>query len=233
MRSRPPKHQLSQNFLHDSRLVNTLVERMAIGPDECVVEIGPGRGIITHELLQRAAVVVAIERDIDLATKLREKFKQHKNFVLIAGDFVESQLPLSRYRVVANTAFEIAGVVIKKLLDSPHPPTRCDLVLRRAAAYRWAGLRRSTARSIIRSPWWEYALLHEFNGGDFQPPTRVRTVLMSFTARTTPLLQRAARHQFEQYVLQMFANSPKNKLQQLRSRSIAGWVEAFRSRNRS
>ena len=69
-----PSIRYAQNFLHDWRLVERLLDRAAIGPGDLVYEIGPGHGAITERLARRCRAVVAIEKDAWLAARLRKRF---------------------------------------------------------------------------------------------------------------------------------------------------------------
>ena len=73
---------LSQNFLHSRKLVTSLVGSSSITKKDIVVEIGPGKGIITQVLLERAGTVLAVELDPELHAFVQEKFQDKKNFIL-------------------------------------------------------------------------------------------------------------------------------------------------------
>lgn len=81
-----PKHALGQNFLIDQNLVRKLVDDAGVGAGDVVLEIGPGTGTLTDELVARGCVVIACELDTNLAAHLRERFAGAGNFTLIEGD---------------------------------------------------------------------------------------------------------------------------------------------------
>ncbi|MBU6412284.1 MAG: ribosomal RNA small subunit methyltransferase A [Planctomycetes bacterium] len=81
-----PKHALGQNFLIDQNLVRKLVDDAGVGAGDVVLEIGPGTGTLTDELVARGCVVIACELDANLAAHLRERFAGAGNFTLIEGD---------------------------------------------------------------------------------------------------------------------------------------------------
>src|SRR4051812_35986712 len=70
-----PRHALGQNFLIDHNLIKKLVDAANVSPGDTILEVGPGTGTLTEELLSRGAHVVACELDKGLATLLREHFK--------------------------------------------------------------------------------------------------------------------------------------------------------------
>ncbi len=82
----------SQNFIRRPELVRELLELAQIGPNDLVIEIGPGKGMITRELLKRAKHVIAVERDPKFTEELSLLTTQ-SNFQLIISDFLEWRLP--------------------------------------------------------------------------------------------------------------------------------------------
>src|SRR4051794_9477169 len=81
-----PRHRFGQNFMIDQNLVRLVAEAGELTPADWVIEVGPGTGTLTEELLARAGRVIAVEIDRDLAGMLRERFADRANFSLIEGD---------------------------------------------------------------------------------------------------------------------------------------------------
>src|SRR5438094_3857448 len=82
-----PRHRFGQNFMIDQNLVRLVADAGEISAGDVVIEVGPGTGTLTEELLSRgAARVVAVEIDRDLAAVLRERFAGNERFSLIEGD---------------------------------------------------------------------------------------------------------------------------------------------------
>src|SRR3954447_4385430 len=75
-----PRHRFGQNFMIDQNLVRLVADAGMIGTEDVVVEVGPGTGTLTEELLSRANRVVAVEIDRDLAKLLRERFALNPKF---------------------------------------------------------------------------------------------------------------------------------------------------------
>lgn len=94
-----------QNFLTSGRAVRRLLDAAAIGQQDLVVEIGPGRGHITRELLLRCGRLLAAELDPALCRRLTERFGGQPNFRLYQGDFLQMPLPKEPYKVFANIPF--------------------------------------------------------------------------------------------------------------------------------
>src|SRR6188472_2187687 len=81
-----PRHRFGQNFMVDQNLVRLVADAGKIAPGDVVIEVGPGTGTLTEEILIRGAHVVAVEIDRDLAGVLRGRFVGNDRFALIQGD---------------------------------------------------------------------------------------------------------------------------------------------------
>src|SRR5438874_4385004 len=90
-----PRHRFGQNFMIDQNLVRIVADAGNIVPGDVVIEVGPGTGTLTEELLSRGADVVAVEIDRDLAKLLRERFAEQPRFELIEGDALSSKHALN------------------------------------------------------------------------------------------------------------------------------------------
>lgn len=127
-----PRHRFGQNFMIDSNLVRLIADSGNIQPGDLVIEVGPGTGTLTEELLERvdeAGRVVAVEIDRDLARTLRERFIEEPRFHLIEGDALSGKHGLNqelvglihsgrdrRIRLVANLPYNIASPLVVELL---------------------------------------------------------------------------------------------------------------------
>src|SRR5688572_633709 len=90
-----PRHRFGQNFMIDQNLVRVVADAGELSVDDVVIEVGPGTGTLTEELLARGGRVIAVEIDRDLAKLLREKFAEESRFQLIEGDALSSKHALN------------------------------------------------------------------------------------------------------------------------------------------
>jgi 16S rRNA (adenine1518-N6/adenine1519-N6)-dimethyltransferase len=129
-RSRP-RHQFGQNFMIDQNLVRAVAEAGLLGQGDCAIEIGPGTGTLTEELLERAGQVLVVEIDRDLAALLRETCGSRSHFSLIEGDALAGKHALNpdllkaigtakaagkRVKLVANLPYNIASPLVIEML---------------------------------------------------------------------------------------------------------------------
>lgn len=111
--------KLGQNFLSNSSIAKKIVELANVSNEDVILEIGPGAGTLTEELLKKGAKVFAVEIDKRLNVIL-EGLKTYENFTLIFEDFLKldiSFLPKD-FKVVSNIPYSITGPILKKILFS-------------------------------------------------------------------------------------------------------------------
>ena len=127
-----PRKQFAQHWLRSEKALASIVRAAElVKEDDRVLEIGPGTGILTRQLLTEAASVVAVEIDRDLCNLLSQKLGKIESFLLLQGDFlgldVEALLkPLPAFqnpnKVVANIPYNITGPILEKLLGTIAEP---------------------------------------------------------------------------------------------------------------
>jgi 16S rRNA (adenine1518-N6/adenine1519-N6)-dimethyltransferase len=123
-----PRHRFGQNFMIDQNLVRTVAAAGNIAAGDLLIEVGPGTGTLTEELLASSATkLVAVEIDRDLAKMLRERFADNDKFVLIEGDALSGKHELNAdllqaisidapRKLVANLPYNIASPLVIELL---------------------------------------------------------------------------------------------------------------------
>jgi 23S rRNA (adenine-N6)-dimethyltransferase len=178
----------SQNFLRSTRLVDRLLDRSGIGADDLVIEVGPGRGVITERLAARCRQVLAVEQDLVLVEELRAQLAHAVNVALFAGDFLSFPLPLTAYKVFANIPFNITAAIVGKLTSGTSPPTDAYLAVQREAAARFMGTPHETLVAVLLKPWFEPTVVHHFRPADFVPRPGVAVVLLRLRRREAPLV---------------------------------------------
>lgn len=125
--------KLGQHFLEDRAVISRIVDYADLGPDDRVLEIGPGTGNLTAALAARAGKVYAVEIDSDLAFQLTER---HSNVHVISADALKVELPLCN-KVVSNLPYQISSAITYRLLSQPFD--------RAVLMYQWEFARRLKA----------------------------------------------------------------------------------------
>ena len=122
-----PRRQFGQNFLYDQNLLARMVDLAELSGEQTVLEVGPGTGSLTEELLARAGKVVAAEIDRGLCRLLQQRLAGRPNFVLVCGDVLSGKHALAepvlrelspRAQLVSNLPYNIATPLIAQCLIS-------------------------------------------------------------------------------------------------------------------
>jgi len=130
---------LGQNWLHDRGVLSNIADCAEITKQDTVLEIGPGLGTLTSELLRRANEVIAVELDSELANKLPSQFPG-KNLKIINDDILKfdlSSLPTG-YKVVANIPYYITNKIVQLLMTAKNKPAITVLLVQKEVAQRLA-----------------------------------------------------------------------------------------------
>ena len=110
----PPKKSLGQNFLVDPNYRRKIIEAVAPSMNDEIVEIGPGRGVITTELVGRCRHLWLVEKDLGLAAALKKTYADEPKVTVLTGDFLRLDLEKTwgespgRFEVVGNLPYNVA-----------------------------------------------------------------------------------------------------------------------------
>lgn len=126
------RKRFAQHWLRSEKALSKIITAAQLQPQDNILEIGPGTGILTHRLLSATQSVIAVEIDRDLCQKLVKKFGNQEKFLLLQGDILtldlESNLQAfpnfhNPHKVVANIPYNITGPIIEKLLGTIAQPS--------------------------------------------------------------------------------------------------------------
>lgn len=195
----------SQNFLRDPRLVERLVTRSSINRDDVVIEIGPGKGILTDSLTTRAQRIVAIELDAALAKRLRGRYAANPRVAIVDGDFLAYPLPRQPYKVFASIPFAHTQEIVTRLTSAACPPDDAYLIMQREAAQKLCGVTREYLYSVLLKPWFTFEIVHHFSRSDFAPAPSVEVVMLRIQKRGPPLVSASERQMFRDFAVYGFS----------------------------
>ena len=177
-----PRKRFGQHFLHDPAILRRIVDSIAPANDDRVVEIGPGEGALTRELLARIPHLIAIEIDRDLAARLAEEFSPDRLTVHCADalEFDFSALPEGA-RVVGNLPYNISTPLLFRL--AAHAARFRDLhfMLQREVVHRMVA-KPSTAEygrlSVMLQTRFRMKKVFSVAPGAFRPPPKVESAVV-------------------------------------------------------
>lgn len=138
-----------QNFLIDDDVINGIVKNADVNSEDLIIEIGPGLGTLTAELLKKAGKVISIELDPKMINILNDRFSLYENFELINQDVLKVDLNtlinsnlensnLKNAKVVANLPYYITTPIIMKLLEEKLNLKSITVMVQREVALRLA-----------------------------------------------------------------------------------------------
>jgi 16S rRNA (adenine1518-N6/adenine1519-N6)-dimethyltransferase len=181
-----PKKQYGQHFLVDENILGVIGRLAQLEPDDVVLEIGPGLGVLTRYLAERVARVIAVEVDTSLEPNLRSV---GENVELRFGDALQIDLRTDATKLVANLPYNIATPLIAESLDGlPSIELWCVMVQREVADRFFAEPRSKAygAVSVLVQLVCERVGFHPVARTVFRPPPNVDSALVAFRRVAMP-----------------------------------------------
>ena len=222
-----PRRSLGQHFLIDKNIVHKIVRLAELQPGETVLEIGPGRGILTEALLDSSGLVIAVELDAALCAHLRVTLGRRSNFRLVEGDaltFDYAQVP-SPFLVVANLPYYVSTPLLFRLLEDRRRIDRLVLMLQEEVVARLAaapGGRDYGALSIAAQFYCEVRQAFRVPPTCFRPKPQVGSAVVVLTPLPKPRVSVADEAFFFRIVRAGFAHRRKALPNSLRDEGFEG-----------
>jgi 16S rRNA (adenine1518-N6/adenine1519-N6)-dimethyltransferase len=183
---RAVKKEYGQHFLADRNILDVIGRLAELGPDDVVLEIGPGQGVLTRYLAGRVGRVHAIEIDHRLEPALSDL---PGNVDLVFGDALRVELPQDATKLVANLPYNVATPLIVESLDGlPQIGLWCVMVQREVADRLFAepGTKAYGAVSVLVQLAAERTGFHAVSRTVFRPPPNVDSALVAFRRKQLP-----------------------------------------------
>jgi len=185
-----PKKSLGQHWLKDRDVLNDIADEADISADDTVLEIGPGLGTLTSELLRRSKRVVAVELDRDLARKLPGQFPG-KPLEVYNQDILSFDLRVlpEEYVVVANVPYYITSKIVKLLTTAENKPRTIVLLIQKEVAVRMAAEAGEMSILAVSSQIYANVRLGSVVPAEmFTPPPKVDSQVVILEMREKPLV---------------------------------------------
>ena len=222
------KRSLGQNFLMHARIAERIALTAGLTSDSVVLEIGPGTGMLTRELVKRAKKIIAVEADTMLAAQLESDFAQEISdgrLTLISADirtFDLASLP-QPYQVVANIPYYLTGEIFRMLLSSEHQPSALTLLVQKEVAERIARAKKESLLSLsVKAygvPTYEFTVPR----GAFLPAPKVDSAVLSVRAISRKYFHtREKEHLFFELIRAGFAHKRKFVRKNLTEEGLPG-----------
>ena len=196
-----PRKRFAQHWLHSEQVLGSIIKAAQLSKSDRLLEIGPGTGNLTRQLLSRVESVLAVEIDRDLCRKLTRQLGKANNFLLLQGDILtldlsELLVPFPTFqnpnKVVANIPYNITGPILEKLLGkisrpAAQPYDAIVLLLQKEVALRLgaqAGTKVFGALSVRVQYLAECELICQVPAKAFYPPPKVESAVVRLRPRS-------------------------------------------------
>ncbi len=218
------KKRLGQNFLTDDEVIQDIIEYADISPDDVIVEIGPGVGFVTEQLVKYAQKVIAVELDEEAIKELKKL--NAPNLEIIHNDILKtdlSELSEKEFKVVANIPYYITSPIIAHLLgeiDDLSNKNRSKiseiiLMVQEEVAYRMCADENSPAKqygllTILSQFWADVEILRTVGRKSFYPSPKVNSAIVRLKVLKEPRLKLSDYSHFKRTIKASFAQRRKN-----------------------
>ena len=191
------KHSLGQNFLTDTVLLESLIDETGVGPQDHILEVGPGGGDMTRLLSARCKTVTSVEIDRDLIPILRVIMENAANFTLIEGDILRVNIPelmadKAPFHVVANIPYYLTTDLLTLLLQGNLHIRSINVMVQKEAAQRVLAAPSTPEYGplAIRAQYYTQPRLARIvEAACFTPPPKVDSAFICLPWRDTPAVE--------------------------------------------
>ncbi len=222
--SHRPRKRFGQNFLRDTAVIASIVTAIKPLPGQHLLEIGPGQGAITRELLKHSGALDAVELDRDLLSNLKTQCEPLGEFRLFNADALDFDYCAlldggRKLRVVGNLPYNISTPLLFHLLTHKHCIEDMHFMLQKEVVQRIAavpGSKRWGRLSVMLQLDCDIQALFDIAPAAFHPPPKVDSSFVRLTPRQTPRYELDDREGFAKLVTQAFAHKRKTLLNNMK-----------------
>ena len=232
-----PKKSLGQNFLTSGKAVFEIVTAGEIVKGETILEIGPGKGALTEELLKAGAKLTVIEKDRELIPYIEDKFAKEikdKSLCIIEGDVLNLEIEKvfkknEKYKLIANIPYYITGAIIERFLSIKKKPELMVILVQKEVAERIVA--RDKKESILSLAVKFYGipkLIYKVSAGSFFPKPKVDSAVLKITLNKEDYEKESLESDYLNIMKKSFAHKRKMMLGNLKKEMPkTRWEEIF------
>lgn len=179
---------LGQHFLGDEQILAKIIEAADIQPTDHIVEIGPGVGVLTKELLAKANTVTAIEIDARLISLLQTYTGHHPKLEVINGNALHVDMPHKPYKMVANIPYHITSPLLHHVfLESEVTPKSLTLLIQREVAEKICNEKKAGILTILVRLFGTPRIVTHVPPSAFLPPPKVDSSVIHIDCFAEPI----------------------------------------------
>ncbi len=236
-----PKKSLGQNFLTSGKAIFEIVNAGEIKKGEIIIEIGPGKGALTGELLKSGGKIIAVEKDRELISYLEEKFTKeikNKSLRLIEEDILDLDIEKiikkdEKYKIIANIPYYITGAIIERFLSIKKSPELMVLLMQKEVAERIVA--RDKKESILSLAVKFYGIpkiIYKVSAGSFFPKPKVDSAVLKITLNKIDKEKKSLEALYLNIIKKSFAHKRKMMIGNLKKElKNYNWEEIFKKLN--
>jgi 16S rRNA (adenine1518-N6/adenine1519-N6)-dimethyltransferase len=210
---------LGQHFLKNPYALRTIIDRISPQSQDFIIEIGPGKGVLTLPLAKKAGKIVAIEKDKALAAFLKNK--NIPNLLILEGDVLKVDLQKLIWdensaqrpvKIVGNLPYSISSPILFKIYEFKELFSFCVFLLQKEVAERISagpGTKKFAPISILFQIVFETQIHAFFSPRSFTPSPKVDSALISLEKRQTPLFSLKDEQDFHRFLKMAFRSRRK------------------------
>ena len=224
------KKSLGQNFLIQPQIVKEIVTASGAEEGEVIVEIGPGTGLLTKDLLTTGAKVIAVEKDDRLVETLKETFGEYIDsgkLELIHGDILDTNLNLStKYKVVANIPYYITGKIIRIFLEKQNKPQSMTVLVQKEVAERIVSKdQKESLLSISVKAYGIPKYVRTVKAGNFSPIPKVDSAILNIENISDKNFKHSSETNFFEILHMGFSSKRKKLFKNLKKNNKEGSLD--------
>ncbi|UCE66582.1 MAG: ribosomal RNA small subunit methyltransferase A [Candidatus Zixiibacteriota bacterium] len=219
------KKRFGQNFLVDNRKADRIISEAGIKPGDKVLEIGPGRGILTGRILDAGADLTAVEIDRDLIPGLEERFGDDKRLKLLESDIIKVNLsdPGGRdFKIIGNLPYNISGALFEWLIENHRVIKLALITVQKEVANRIKakpGNRDYGSLSVLIQMFYTISRLFDISPGCFSPKPKVISTVVKLVP-DIKLDSDIDYNSFKRFIYDCFAQKRKTFVNSLKSSGV-------------
>jgi 16S rRNA (adenine1518-N6/adenine1519-N6)-dimethyltransferase len=219
-----PHKQFGQHFLINPAIVTCMVEAAELRPQDVVLEIGPGLGVLSGELAARAARLYLVDVDTVLAARLEKQFASHEHVQVATADFlsldIEAVFPDPEIQVVASLPYNVATPILFRLLDYRHKFRAATVMIQKEVAERLTAMPGTKAYgvpSVLTQLYGTVTTVCTVGPQSFFPPPKVESQVIRIEFQIQPKVPVDDNAAFRRVVKAAFAQRRKTLRNALRA----------------
>lgn len=183
-----PVRFTGQHFTIHKELITDAISVAKIEANDIVLDIGAGKGFLTHSLADQCATIIAIENDELLLAILRKKFTHNPSVKIVDCDFRDFTIPRENFKVVSNIPFSITSYILKSLMYN-HAEYFLGgaLIMQLEPARKLFSEKVYNPYIVLYHTFFNLKLVYEIAPESFQPPPKVKSVLLRIERKKTSM----------------------------------------------